>query len=117
MGNDNVVDITDRGKLMSKMVGEDAVQLIEMGSSGENFCLTLSKSALMAVREGRSFPLDLLMNGKKVKITVMRDNTYKKKLQAFLRLNEQAKDAAQSRVDLKEDVDLGKSLGEKLDQE
>ena len=113
----NVIDITDRGKLMAKMVGENAVQLVEMGSSGTNYCITLSKAALIALREGRAFPLEFLNGDKKMTITLMRDNTYKAKIQAFKKISEKAKDTVEKKVSVQEDTDLGKSLGEKLDQE
>lgn len=112
-----VIDITDRGKLMARMVEENAVQLVEMGSSGTNYCLTLSKSALIAIREGRTFPLELLIGEKKMKINVMRNTEFKKKLNAFHKLNEQAKDSVKIATDKNEDAEFGKSLGENLDQE
>jgi hypothetical protein len=117
MEEDNVIDISDRRELMSKMVEEDGVQLIEMGSSGNNYCLTLSKRALMAIREGSSFPLELLMGERKIKVTVIRNTEFRKKLRLFQKINEQAKNAAEAQVEANESVGIGKSIGEKLDLE
>lgn len=117
MENDNVIDITDKGKLMARIVEKDAVQLVEMGSSGKNYCLTLSKNALIAIREGKTFPLELLIGDKKMKINVMRDNEFKKKLATFNKINEQAKNSAQATAEATKAAGLGKSLGETLDQQ
>lgn len=114
---DNVVNISDRGKNMGRVVEENAVQLIEMGSSGKNFCLTVSKSALIAIRSGKSFPLEGLFGETKIKINVMRDTEYKKKMLAFKKLDEQAKDSVSIAKDKTDDADFGKSLGENLDQD
>lgn len=112
-----VIDITDRGKLMAKMVNENAVQLVEIGNSGKNYCLTLSKNALVAIREGRTFPLELLLGDKKMKINVMRDNTYKEQVRKFNKISEKAKESVEVAVDANDDANFGKSLGENLDQE
>lgn len=116
MEDDNVIDITDRGKLMGKMVEKDAVQLVEMGSSGKNYCLTLSKKSLIAIREGSSFPIEFMANGTKMKINVMRDTEFRKKMRIFNKANTMAKESAIATKEVNDAVGLGKSLGEQLDQ-
>lgn len=115
MEEDNVIDITDKRKLMGKMVERDAVTLVEIGSSGKNYCLTLTKNALIAIREGSSFPIEFMANGTKMKVNIMRDTEFRKKSRIFNKANQLAKESAIATKEANDAVGIGKSLGEKLD--
>ena len=115
MNDDNVVDISDRGKLMAKMVEKDAVKFVQIGTSGKNYCLTLSKTALIALREGSSFPVELFVGDTKVKFNIMRDRTFQENLRKFKKINQEAKDAADAKIEAEEEVaKLGSDIGNKI---
>jgi len=110
---DNVIDITNRKELMSRMVEKDAVKFVQIGTSGANHCLTLSKTALIALREGSTFPVELLVGDTKVRFTIMRDTTFRVNLAKFTKINQAAKDNVQAQVDADEEVSkLGKDIGD-----
>ena len=92
----NVIDI--RKEIMTRNVESDGVQFIPIGESGDNYVITLSKHALIAVREGKSFPIEVLAGGKKKTIILMRDNTFKRRMQVHNKLAEQAKEHVQGQL-------------------
>jgi len=113
--NNNVIDISNRDELMSRIVESDAVKLVQIGTSGKNYCVTLTKNALIALREGKSFPIDMMVNGEKASFTIMRDVTFRKNLTAFNKANVAAKKSADEKVEANKEVEgLGKDIGNKI---
>lgn len=79
---------------MSNEKRED-VELKILGESGESACLVLSKKALVNIHQkGATYPLELVVNGKKMKIVVMRDRTYENRMRIFKKANEEAMEVA-----------------------
>ena len=114
MNEDNVVDISDRDKFMARIVEDDAVQFVQIGTSGTNQVLTLSKNALIAIREGKSFPVELLVGDKKVKFQIMRDTTFKRQLAVYKKAAETAQDMGEAQVEANNEVaKIGKDIGNK----
>lgn len=86
---------------MVKKVDEKDCQLVEIGNS---YCITLSKNALIAIREGKTFPIEVLDGETKRKIVVMRDTTFKRRIQIFQKTNNQAKESAERTVEANKEV-------------
>jgi len=112
MNDDNVVDITDRKELMGRMVESDAVKFVQIGTSGKNQCLVLSKTALIAIREGQSFPVEVLVGDTKMKFVIMRDRTFKKNLRDFKKTAQAAQGSVEATIEANnEAAKLGQDIG------
>lgn len=109
----NVIDI--REELMVRNVEDNAVQFIPVGESGDNYIITLSKNALIAIREGKSFPIELLAGGKKKTIILMRDNTYRDKMRLHNKLAQQAKEQVETTLQVDAEMNaISQDLGNKI---
>lgn len=75
MNENNVIDIKE--EIMVRQVEENAVQLIKMGNSGNNFCITISNNALVALRQDRTFPIKFIAGEKEKTIIVMRNTVFR----------------------------------------
>ena len=78
-----------------KKVGDTGVQLFQLGSSGDNYVFALSKRALIHLRNEGTAEQELLFGDKKIKLIVMQDSTFKKKLKILNQVNAKAKQAAE----------------------
>jgi len=97
-----ILDIRD--KIMARIVEENAVQFIPIGDSGNNYVITLSKNALIAIREGKSFPIELLAGDKKKTFVIMRDTSFKAKMHLHNKIANQAKESVQSRIEIERET-------------
>lgn len=71
------------------------VRLEILGESAENACLVLTKQALINIRhKNATYPLELVINGKKMNIVVMRDTTYNNRRIMFDKMNKEAAEKA-----------------------
>lgn len=85
-------------------MNNESVQLIEIGQSGKNFCLTLDKAALNKIKEGATAPIEFQLNGKMVKIVVMRDSTFIRNKAMLNKLSEQAKQSVQMEAEINKEL-------------
>lgn len=101
---------------MARMVEKNAVNVVPVGKSGKNFMITFSKNALIAIREGQSFDVELLSGDKPLKMVFIRDNVARQKVKLLENLNKKAKESAEIVVSTEEETAmLGKDIGLKLD--
>lgn len=103
--------MVNKGTVMTKTVDETDVKFIEIGSSGKSYCLTLSKNALLALREGKTFPIELLDGDVKKLIVVMRDTTFKKRMTIHNKISKKAKESVETKIKERRDIELGKDIG------
>jgi len=109
----NVIDI--REDLMVRNVEDNAVQFIPVGQSGDNYIITLSKNALIAIRGGKSFPIELLAGDRKKTFIIMRDNTYRDKMRLHNKLAQQAKEQVQTQLEVDAEMNaISQDLGNKI---
>ena len=101
-----------------KPVEYEAVHLVQVGPSKKNFILSFSKKALIAMKEGKSFPVKMeLEDDKIVNIVAMRDSTYQSKLKVFSDINDKAAADAKAIVEQSETIDnISKSIAESADK-
>lgn len=102
--------------IMTKTVDSDDVKFVQIGNSGTNYCITISKNGLLALRNGKTFPIELIDGDKKKTIVVMRDVTFRKRMNIHSKLTQEAKKTAEIIINgNKEGANLGDDIGSSSD--
>lgn len=109
--------IDSKDIFMHQKVKEDAVQFIPVGESGDNYCLTLSKEALVAIRQGKSFPIQILAGDRKKTIVVIRDTIFKRNLRLHQAIMNKAKEDVQAKLQLEQGEKEAENLAETIGQQ
>lgn len=112
--------VKKKGKVMGKnkkkgqiTVSEKDVHFVQVGTSGDNYCLTLSKNATIAIKAGHTFPVEFLLGDRKVTIIVLSDATFKRNLGVVSKLNDGAKQSAEATIQAnRETEEIGKGIGD-----
>lgn len=88
--------------------------MIQVGKSGNNFMLSFSRNALMAMREGKSFPIQLQRGEENITFIAMLDVEVRKHLKALSMINSKSEETANIRMEVEEETAaLTKSLADK----
>jgi len=88
------------------------VTIVPIGSEGKNLAVCFTKTGLLKMKEGGTYPVDLMTSAGPVKMMFMRDSTFANFIKKFNAKVQVAEDVQATNSGIAEAASLGLDLGD-----